>query len=37
VTTYVEVAQALVSAGYLSDADVESGGSDYFSDQLYLW
>jgi len=24
VTTYVEVAQALVSAGYLSDADVEA-------------
>jgi len=26
VTTYVEVAQALVSAGHLSDADVEAAG-----------
>jgi len=27
-TTYIEVAQALVSSGYLSDADIEAAAED---------
>ena len=34
-TTYIEVAQALVSAGYLSDADVEAA-SDVLEDALII-